>query len=150
MPFGYIRAGLIAAFAVIFGIVQLLCACMDVPGTEVVSPQSRSTTHIAMSDRHHHTVLDMAGQDVPSHDHGNHDHEADCSHCDDAVILATTADTASSFLTMPSDFKATCFDRVLDTRANMEATNLVGRRWLDPPKRMSSPDPVILHNRSLI
>lgn len=150
MPFGHIRTGLVAAFAVMFGIVQLLCACMDMPSAAAVSPQSHSSHQMSMSGQDHHAMTDMAELSAPSHDHGEHEHEADCSHCDDTVVLAITVDIAPSVFTTPSSFKTAYFDRASDTRAGMAATNLAALRWLDPPRRLSSPNPVTLHTRSLI
>lgn len=150
MPFGHIRTGLVAAFAVMFGIVQLLCACMDMPSAAAFSADTHASHQMSMSGPDHHAMMNMTEQDRPSHDHGEHDHEADCSHCDDTVVLAVTGDIAPSVFTTPSAFKTAYFDLAPDTRAGMAATNLAALRWLDPPRRLSSPDPVTLHTRSLI
>ena len=150
MPFGHIRAGLVAAFAVMFGIVQLLCACMDMPSAAAVQSQSHAPHQMNLSGQDHHAMMETADLGAPTHDHGEHDHEADCSHCDDTVVLAVTADIMPNIFTTATVFKTAYFERTSDTRADMAATNLAGLRWLDPPRRLSSPDPVTLHTRSLI
>lgn len=152
MPFGHIRSGLVAAFAVMFGIVQLLCACVDVPDRSALTPQSHTSHQMSTTGQDHHGVLNIAERSVPAHDHGEHDHghAADCSHCDEIVVLAVNVDIAPSIFTTPAVYKVAYFDRAPDTRADMAATNLAGLRWLDPPRRLSSTDPVTLHTRSLI
>jgi len=124
MPFGHIRSGLVAAFAVIFGIVQFLCACVDVPDTSALMPQSHTSHQMSTTGQDHHGVLNIAEQSAPAHDHGEHDHQADCSHCDDTVVLAATADVTPSVFTKPTVFKTAYIDKVTVTRADMAATNL--------------------------
>jgi len=144
------KAGVIAAFAVIFGIVQILCACMDMPSTQADVP-AKALQHMSMemSGQEHHAMTDPA-QNSMSHDHGEHDHKVDCSHCDDTVVLAVSADISPNVFTTPASYKTAFYDRVPDTRADMAATNLSGLRWLDPPRRDVSLTPVTLHNRSQI
>ena len=150
MPFGHIRAGLIAAFAVLFGIVQLLCACMDIPSVAEVSPQSSASRQMNMNGHDYHAMINMSEQHTTSHDHGEHDHKTDCSHCDDTVVLAGTADVTPSVFTEPTVSKTAYIDKLPVTRADLAATNLAGLRWLDPPRRLSSSNPVTLYTRSLI
>lgn len=150
MPLGHFRTGLVATFAVMFGIVQLLCACMNVPSAAAASPDAHTSNQMSMGCHDPHAMMDMEEQGTPSHDHGEHDHQADCSHCDDTVVLAVTTDFAPNIFTTPSTFKTAYFEPAPATRAGMAASNLAALRWLDPPRRLSSPDPVTLHTRSLI
>tara|TARA_R110002020_G_scaffold234869_2_gene446981 strand:+ start:3061 stop:3513 length:453 start_codon:yes stop_codon:yes gene_type:complete len=150
MPIGHIRAGLVAAFAVIFGIVQLLCACIDISNVAEILPQSSASHQMSINGHDHHAMINMSEQHTTSHDHGEHNHETDCSHCDDTVVLAGTADVTPSVFTKPTVLKTAYIDKAPVKRADMAATNLAGLRWLDPPRRLPSSNPVTLHTRSLI
>lgn len=141
MPFGHIRSGLVAAFAVMFGIVQLLCGCIDVPDASSTTPQSHTSYQVSMTGQD----LSVAEQSALIDDHA-----VDCSDCDEIVVLAVNVDIAPSIFTTPAVYKVAYFDRAPDTRADMATTNLAGLRWLAPPRRLSSTDPVTLHTRSLI
>jgi hypothetical protein len=151
---GYLRSGLVLAFAVMFGIVQLICPCLpDAPSASPVLTSSSFVHQMSGMGRHdlsepsHHA---MSEQDAPAHDHDEHDHQADCSHCDGAVVLAFNADISPSAFTTASEFTPTYVMPASVHRANMAGTNLAALRWLDPPRRLSSQTPVSLHTRSLI
>jgi len=157
MPSGHIRTGLVATFAVIFGIVQIVCACLPETTNVNLTSISSPASHQMMADMNghdHNAMKSMLEEMEPSqgsnHDHGEHDHEADCSHCDNMVVLAVNADIAPSVVTTPTINNNNYLSVLPHTRANMAATNLAGLRWLDPPRQLSSPDPVSLHTRSLI
>jgi hypothetical protein len=49
----------------------------------------------------------MSEQGPPEHDQGEHDHQADCSHCDGAVVLVFTADVSPSAFTSASEYTPT-------------------------------------------
>jgi len=150
MPFGNIRTGIVAAFAVMFGIVQILCACMDLPSAQMTEPaQIVHQMSMGMSAHDHHGMMD-AEQSPATHDHGEHDHEVDCSHCDDTAVLLVSAELSPSVFTTPAKYKTAYFDKTPHTRADMAATNLSALRWLDPPRRAYGQSPVTLHTRSLI
>jgi len=150
MPIGYIRTGLVATLAVMFGIVQLLCACLDMPEASAFTSQSHSIDQMDVAASTHHSVKMDDDQTTPETEHGDHDHQADCSHCDDSAVATITSDSLPSVLTTYSADTTVYSNAAPLTRSNMAATNLAGLRWLDPPRRLSSPDPVTLHTRSLI
>jgi len=151
---GNLRSGFVLAFAIMFGVVQLICPCLpDSPSASPV-PASSSAVHQmssmgghGMSKRSHYAASE---QDAPAHDHGEHDHQADCSHCDGSVVLAFSADISPSAFTTASEYSPTYVVPISVYRANMAGTNLAALRWLDPPRQLTSQTPVSLHTRSLI
>ena len=148
----HIRTGLVVAFAVMFGIVQLICACLpEVQSTNFIATQSQVSHHMSTNKdgQDHHSVVDISDQAAPSHDHDDHDHEVDCSDCDYTVILAVNVDLAPSVFTTPAVYQTSYLDFSPVTLADMAATNLAGLRWLDPPRTKTSPSPVLLKTRSL-
>lgn len=150
MPSGHIRASLVAAFAVIFGIVQLVCACMDMTGTEAAASQSHMSHQMSAGDQVHHAMVDMDAQERLIRGHGEHEHKADCSHCDDTAVPAATVDATPYIFTKPATLKTHYYDLAADTRADITTANLAGLRWLDSPRRLPGLDPVTLNTRSLI
>lgn len=151
---GYIRSGFVLAFAVMFGIVQLICPCLPdatsaspVPTSSPVVHQMSGMGGHHMSELSHHAMSD---QDAPAHDHGEHDHQVDCSHCDSAVVLAFNADISPSAFTIASEYTPSFVMPDSVYRANMAGTNLAALRWLDPPRQLTNQTPVSLHTRSLI
>lgn len=146
MPFGQFRSGLVAAFAVMFGVVQLICACLP----DVIAPALSS---IDAAPAHHmaaHTGHDMThntGQSSP--DHTEHDHEESCSHCDNSTVITASADIAPPAYIGPSYDEPVFTFSAAPSRAAMAETNLAGLRWLDPPRPLTNPTPVTLKIRSL-
>jgi len=139
MPTGYIRSGLIAAFAIMFGILQLTCACLSiVPHTNQAIAPSHST----------HQMNDMSAH-KSSHDHDGPDHQAVCSHCDEKVVLALNVDVAPKVFTTPTFYRDVYSTPSFVPGPQMAATNLAGLRWLNPPRPLSSLSPVKLNTRSL-
>jgi hypothetical protein len=153
MPLGHIRTGLVTAFAVIFGIVQIICACMpSAQNSDFVDAPTQTVhqmSHMGAGDMAAHAGHDMSAQSSSKHDHGEHDHQADCSHCDDTVVLAVNVDVAPAVFTTPTVYKTVSVATVITTRAGMAGTNLAGLRWLDPPRPLTNPTPISLNTRSL-
>ncbi len=147
---GHFKTGLAAAFAIMFGVVQLLCACMDIPNAEPLSPQSHASHTMTMGGHDHAAMTKMAERVPASHDHGEHQHKADCSHCDDTAFILAASAIAPIVLTSPTFPKAAYIDSSPIAVTLIDVANLTGRRWLDPPGPASNPTPVALHTRSLI
>ncbi|WP_189499690.1 hypothetical protein [Algimonas arctica] len=154
MVSGYIKSGFVLAFAIMFGIAHLICPCLPDASSASTVPTSLSAVH-QMSNMDEHDLPepsyhDMIKQSDPEHDHGEHDHQADCSHCDGAVVLVFSADVSPSAFTSASEYTPTHVMPSSTHRANMAGTNLAALRWLDPPRQLTSQTPVSLHTRSLI
>ena len=150
MVLGHLKTAIVAAIAVVFGIVQLFCACLDIASAETVLPPSTSIQQLKLSNHNHQAMIDVGAQSKSPHVHGERDHEADCSHCDDSVVLAVSPDVAPRVFTTPTDFKTVFIELEPHTRADMASASLAGLHWLDPPRQFSSSNPVTLHTRSLI
>jgi|GEM_PF-6727536 len=152
---GQIKAVFVVVFAVIFGAVQLACACTD------ANAASKSMQSMAMSvvqdsehlghDNHNgnHPAQSNQQDRMPAHDHeSDHDnHTQDCGHCNGFDAYA--ASNQSLVAAAPSPF----FEKTilakpiarLTTPVKMAPTALAGLRWLDPP----TPTPVTLKIRLL-
>ena len=133
---GHMRAGTVAVFAVIFGALQLICACLPAMNTASsmtaqMSVVSEYNSHSNMSMGHGMALTPPPAQ----HDHDQHDHEADCSHCSAATILSATLDQAPAGVVSVQSKKTIDAIKIVSAwpRAKMAATNLAALRWLDPP-----------------
>ncbi|WP_017932079.1 DUF2946 family protein [Robiginitomaculum antarcticum] len=143
---GYIRAGLIAAFAIMFGIVQLICACMPVASGGIMAAHpSFATDHMSS-----HDMNQMANNDASPPNHGQHEHKAKCSHCDDTVALSVILDTTPYVYNVPTIYVARYSLPAPRVYAFVADINRSGLRWHNPPRPLSSPGPVKLQTRSLI
>ena len=150
MPMGHIRTGLVAAFAVIFGIVQLICACMPIAqSNNFVAMPNHAAHQMSADNMTSHAGHDLTAESPPIHDHGEHDHQSDCSHCDDTVVFAINVDAVPTVFTIPTVYKTVFVEAAPIARAGMAGTNLAGLRWLDPPRPLTNPTPITLNTRSL-
>lgn len=164
MASGQTKALIAIAVAVMFGVMQIVCACMPVGNiaemTDVVSSQHAS--HMPTPGGHHSVatqnehmghgapsvMVAMANVDDSSREHGEHDHATDCAHCDSSITNSSSADvpTPSVYDLPQPDFLIATADPTPLHRAGMAATNLSGLRWRDPPR----PTPVSLKTLALI
>lgn len=151
MPIGQFRSGLVTAFAVMFGVVQLICACLPDVTAPALSPIEAAPAHQMSS----HDMAAYSGHDM-SHStghsspaHTDHDHEENCSHCDVSTVIAASADIVPPAYTAPSYEEPVLIYNAAPSRAAMAETNLAGLRWLDPPRPLTNPTPVTLKIRSL-
>lgn len=149
MGFGSFRPVLTSILAVLFGLAQLLCACVsaqaalithvDAQVVEASAPEF-GLWHSVLAEIDDTTESDHSNHDdSPHHDHSNHggEHAEDCTHCEGYSAVKPSVDVQAKVSTdLPSQDKALetkPFPR-LSTRAGMSPTALAGLRWLDPPR----------------
>jgi len=139
---GHSKAALIGAFAIVFGIAQMLCGCMSANAMTAMDMSDSVAQHCDMP------ATDMAAMDMA--DHGDpHDPDHDCPHCEGQVLFA--ANISAGPIALLPDFSSS--KQVLiatadqpDVRSVMAPTAMAGLRWLDPPGQ----SPITLKIRSLI
>jgi hypothetical protein len=142
MGFGNFRPVLVSVFAVLFGLAQLLCACMSVQA----APMNHSVTHVAEHPQAEfglfHAVMGAEeSQATSEHTNGHQNHDGDhaegCTHCDGYSAVTPIAD---NILTVSAELPS--LDKVIittslhrpKTRADMSPSAMAGLRWLDPPR----------------
>ncbi len=145
---GISRSVFISLFAIIFGAVQVLCACMPASASTpsiTAEPAAHEIVSVGLANSILGDSADLEGPEHPAghHPDGNHDHTSDCSHCDtaDSYLLSAEQSPTNGIQTTSSQKSVTVFvDQTAQTRANLAPTALAGLRWLHPP----SPTPVQL------
>ena len=159
MAAGQFRAFSALIVAVMFGVVQIVCACLpdvETSGSLDATVASASVSHHGHISQSAETIdlanLQIAPSPMPK-GHCDPDGEtpgptADCAHCDGASLTASAIDVPSATLTLTKKPDVTPVAAVLPApkRAGMAATNLAGLRWRDPPRS----SPVKLQNITLI
>ena len=146
MPTGHVRTGIVASFAVLFGLVQVICGCLSVAvGANEVAINPSAAHQMSEPDVHN-----MSENMTAAHEHSEHDHQADCSHCDNTVILMASVDANPTFYKLPS----TQHNELLLRETTLppvhpEFSVETGLRWRSPPRQYLSLDPVTLYTRSL-
>ena len=131
-----IRIATIGFVAVMFGVVQILCACTAQAAPE--SPQA-VTMQTASDDAHGNHDMAMQGHSSEStgQNQGHHHDGGDCAHCSGDLALASSFDGASALKTVAdaSDLKTLLSSIAAPvTPANLAPSALDGLRWLDPPR----------------
>lgn len=143
---GHIKPVIISSFAVIFGMMPLICGCLSVASGTNEAVTSVSAIH-QMSQSNAHDMFDKTSE---SHDHKQHDPQSKCSHCDNSVVLMMNIDAAPTHYKSPtSHHEPTQVELASFTRAHPAFVNLATLRWRRPPKQNFSLSPVTLHTRSL-
>lgn len=150
---GHIRLGLVATLAIMFGIVQIMCACLSNVPTAYQASISLAS-HQVTSDAgglNQNAITNKADQSAVGHDHGTHNHEADCSNHDNVLVMASNMDISPSVSISSSVYNSLFVSNQAHlSRADMASTNLATLRWVDPPKSKSNPSPVSLKTLSQI
>jgi hypothetical protein len=133
-----IRLATIGFVALMFGVVQVLCAC-----SAQTTPMSFQTDMVQSATIDAHAHNDMAKHEPPSisfehHHNQGHDHNGnDCAHCSGDLAFASSSDGASaSKMAAPSHDIKTLLRSIAapNTPANLAPSALGGLRWLDPPR----------------
>jgi len=117
---GMFRPALISIIVVLFGVVQIYCACMSADATTQPAPTQQMQSH--------------ASHDVDQQ--GEHEHQQDCTHCDSDITLITTLDGDGN-LTLPLPKAPTTILAKLTSRPSAQIGKpqniIVDNRWLHPP-----------------
>ncbi len=145
---GISRSVFISLFAIIFGAVQVLCACMPASASTssfVVEAVAHEIVNVGLANSILGDNAELGGPEHPEghHPDGDHDHADDCAHCDttDSYLLSAEQSPTNSIQATPSKKIAPiAITQNTQTRANLAPTALAGLRWLHPP----SPTPVQL------
>lgn len=159
MPTGHLKAGIVVIFAVMFGVVQLICACM--PQSDLANSLNAPMQMTSSAGEHahmdHNQVVNSHGAEEASHNHNDaskHDHDngcddgaANCSHCAADVVLSAALDQAPPSVITTQSKAALVHTKQTPSQyyASMAPSNLAGLRWLDPPRQ----SPVTLKTRLL-
>ncbi|GHA94086.1 hypothetical protein GCM10009069_16520 [Algimonas arctica] len=164
MALGQMKALISIAVATLFGVMQIVCACLPAATSADLLPTSASshTSHMAMSkagmsaqshgehSAHGTSIMamDMDDADRESRADDDHDHAMDCVHCDTDLTNASVSDIPTpSVVDVPQpELVFVMADPTPRYRAGMAATNLSGLRWRDPPRST----PVSLNTLALI
>ena len=139
---GHSKATLVGAFAIVFGVAQMICACMPASAMTAMDMAGPAAQHCEMP------AADMAAMDM-AEPGDPHDPDRDCPHCDGQVLFAVNM-SAGSFAVLP-DFPSGKLILAAPTDQSnphsvMAPTAIAGLGWLDPPGQ----SPVTQKIRSLI
>jgi len=145
---GISRSVFISLFAILFGAVQVLCACMPASASTPPASAEPAAYEIVNVGLANSILGDSDLPDGPEHPaghhpDGDHDHADDCAHCDtsDSYLLNAEQSSTTSIQTVTSQkVVRVSVNQNTQTRANLAPTALAGLRWLHPP----SPTPVQL------
>lgn len=138
---GSLRPVLISAFAVLFGVAQILCACMSAQAAPVAQPMSQVSTTAQSQFGLFHSVLASHDVEAPmdhandQHDHGG-EHASDCTHCEGYSAVSQSGDGNLTVANLSHSLDKAVLPSALPnsgTRAKMSPSALAGLRWLDPP-----------------
>ncbi len=146
MPAGHIRTGVVASFAILFGLVQVICGCLSVAiGTNEIANNPSAAHQLSEPDIHN-----MSENMTADHEHTEHDHKADCLHCDNIVILVANVDASPTFYKSPSTQHYELLPReVMFSPVHPVFSDETGLRWRSSSRHYFRLSPVILHTRSL-
>ncbi len=146
MLMSQVRIATIGFVAVMFGVVQILCACTAQAAP--ASPQA-VTMQAASGDSHGNHDMAMHGHSSKNTEknQGHHHDGGDCAHCSGDLALASSSDGASALKTVAasSDLKTFLSSVAAPiTPANLAPSALDGLRWLDPPRPTLTSQKVLL------
>lgn len=128
------KIGVITLVAILFGAIQILCAC-SAQTAQVEIPQDAMQKASVDTHRHHDISMpgNLVGQSETGHERDGHH----CGHCSGDMVLASLLDGTSWLKILGSSNDAATLSSAGATpitRARLAPSSLDGLRWLDPPR----------------
>ena len=139
---GHSRATFLGAFVIVFGVAQMICACMPASAMTAMDMAGPVAQHCDMPAGDM-AAMDMADQGDP------HGPDHDCPHCDGQVLVAVNM-SAGSFAVLPDYPSGKLVLPAPTDQSNLHSvmapTAMAGLGWLAPPGQ----SPVTQKIRALI
>ncbi len=138
-----VRPVLLSALVILLGVAQIFCACANADASVLKHTEHQmERSEAVQAEKPHCDPKHAAGAshtektDKHKQHTGDHEHAADCAHCNDANVLVG-ANNVISPVSLPSpadeEFLAPTAQALPVTRALMAPNALDGLRWLHPP-----------------
>lgn len=138
---GMYRSVFVSLVAILFGVVQILCACLPANASTPMQSAEPAAYEVVSIGLAHSILGDSDERSAPTHpdDHapeGEHEHANDCTHCDtsDSYLMNAEQNIAPSIHSADTQkIVWSVGDLNTQARANFAPSALAGLRWLHPP-----------------